>query len=453
MTKYLVGTITLGCFFGSFLLVLLQNLLSGATEEILSDGIITAVFGLGTFANLIAYKKTSNKKTSKPKNNAQSTTPAHSPSYAETFHEEEIRRLNARVNELEQQNSRLLSELASTPRGSSLQNVPTRTQTQPLRQVACASAPKAPNTENKKLSEILCNIPKEIVDLLWFSNGSRKNYRKETNEFNFSFAGHTQRIITTSISEPSAIDINLPLSDLLFSPPPLGYYPSYERLTPQERTAYLNWLSDITVPIDIGYVFIFYYGLERHLFFGNAEDALATIFILRQFHNNSSFLDYSGDAIILYALIHKKWEILLNLIPEQLSDDMRLFTMALVNNSFSAQDIMESYRSFGFENNRYIKNEPELFLFTLEDLLIEQFSTPSFPVDPEDFKSAHGTVSLMLANYSLLPEQRFFSLPDISTSPRVHDKINELLVNTHESVKIKLREQRKRQKVSSNSLP
>ncbi len=444
MTKYLVGTITLGCFFGSFLLVLLQNLLSGATEEILSDGIITAVFGLGTFANLIAYKKTSNKKKSKPNSNSPNTPTAPAPSYAETFHEEEIRRLNARVNELEQQNSRFLSELANTP-----QNVPTRTQ--PLKQVSSVPAPKAPNTENKKLSEILCNIPKEIVDLLWFSNGSRKNYRKETNEFNFSFAGHTQRIITTSISEPSAIDINLPLSDLLFSPPPLGYYPSYERLTPQERTAYLNWLTDITVPIDIGYVFIFYYGLERHLFFGNAEDALATIFILRQFHNNSSFLDYSGDAIILYALIHKKWKILLNLIPEQLSDDMRLFVMALVNHSLNAQDIMASYRNFGFENNRYIKNEPELFLSTLEDLLIERFSTPSSPVDLEDFKSAHGTVSLMLANYSLLPEQRFFSLPDISTSPRIHDKINELLVNTHESVKIKLREQRKKQRTSSNA--
>ncbi len=441
MTRYLVGTITWGVFLGFFLLVFLPLLFSGMVEGTICVGIIVAVCAFGTFSNLIAYKKTS-----KAKNNTPSTTSARSPSYAETFHEEEIQRLNARINELEKQNASLLSELANTP-----QNVPTRTQTQPLRQVTSVPAPKAPNTENKKLSEILRNIPKEIVDLLWFSNGSLKNYRKETNEFNFSFAGHNQRIITTSISEPSAIDINLPLSDLLFSPPPLGYYPSYERLTPQERTAYLNWLTDITAPIDIGYVFIFYYGLERHLFFGNAEDALATIFILRQFHNNSSFLDYSGDAIILYALIHKKWEILLNLIPEQLSDDMRLFTMALVNNSFSAQYIMESYRSFGFENNRYIKNEPELLLSTLEDLLIEQFSTPSFPVDHEEFKSAQGTVSLMLANYSLLPEQRFFALPDISTSPRVHDKINELLVNTHESVKIKLREQRKKQKTTSNA--
>ena len=47
----------------------------------------------------------------------------------------------------------------------------------------------------------------------------------------------------------------------------LSYWPSYQTLTPQARAAYLKWLEsgrdDKEVPI--GYVFLYYYGLERRI--------------------------------------------------------------------------------------------------------------------------------------------------------------------------------------------
>ena len=45
----------------------------------------------------------------------------------------------------------------------------------------------------------------------------------------------------------------------------LGYWPSYDQLTPEGRAAYLSWLSwQRSAPnFPIGYVFLYFYGLER----------------------------------------------------------------------------------------------------------------------------------------------------------------------------------------------
>lgn len=305
--------------------------------------------------------------------------------------------------------------------------------------------------ENQSLA-VFKRIPEEIFQLLWFSNGPFKNYSGESEKFQYDFAGFTISITSTLMGEPSAIDVELPVSSRLAPPAPLDYYPAYTALTPEQRTAYLNWLGDITVPIDIGYVFIFYYGLERHLFFGNANAALAAIFILRQFHENKSFQVYSGDAILLYALACKKPEILQHLDIQQLSPDLRLFASAMSQHCLTAQDIIAAHKKFSFENTRYIKAEPDLFASTLEHLLLKNTGMQTFEINLEDFQSAEGTFTLALANYSLLPAQRFLSLPDISTAPRIHNSVHSLLVETHEAVKIRLRELRKQSNCSKNDL-
>lgn len=288
------------------------------------------------------------------------------------------------------------------------------------------------------------HIPNEIVNLLWFSNGPFQNYFPDSAIRDFQVAGYTIHLQTAIVGEPSAIDVELPVALGFPAPTPLGYYPSYQNLTPEQRIVYLNWLSDITVPIDIGYVFIFYYGLERHLFFGDAEAAVATILVLREFHQHNSFLSYSGDALMLYALINNRPDIALRAATQKTSKDLRLLVSALCQHILSAQDIMTSHKSFSFENNRYIKANPDLFLSTLENALIERYGINAFPIQLNDFKEASRQLTLALANYSLLPAQRFIKLPDISTTPRVQVAVHTILLETHEAVKIKLREARKK---------
>jgi len=68
--------------------------------------------------------------------------------------------------------------------------------------------------------------------------------------------------------EASCIDLSLevgkPEQEAVGS---LGYYPTYSKLRPNQRANYLRWLSYGRVePLhDIGYAFLFFYGLERRL--------------------------------------------------------------------------------------------------------------------------------------------------------------------------------------------
>ena len=71
-----------------------------------------------------------------------------------------------------------------------------------------------------------------------------------------------------SSSEASCIDrrhaIGKAVAELVGS---LGYYPEYSRLSPDQRANYLQWLANgRTGPMsDIGYAFLYFYGLERRL--------------------------------------------------------------------------------------------------------------------------------------------------------------------------------------------
>lgn len=70
-------------------------------------------------------------------------------------------------------------------------------------------------------------------------------------------------------NEPAVIDPSLPVSRRTNRQvnEPLHYFPSYAKLEPEARTRYLSWLSSgrNDQHLDIGYVFLFFYGLERRV--------------------------------------------------------------------------------------------------------------------------------------------------------------------------------------------
>lgn len=93
----------------------------------------------------------------------------------------------------------------------------------------------------------------------------------------------------------------------------LGYWPSYNSLAPQDRGFYLNWLasnrSNEATPL--GYVFIYFYGLERRILL-DAKDSyvkddeyIALFNEIKRLHNihcdSYSFLNYSSKLLeIMY---------------------------------------------------------------------------------------------------------------------------------------------------------
>ncbi|WP_292427343.1 TerB N-terminal domain-containing protein, partial [Methanoregula sp.] len=78
---------------------------------------------------------------------------------------------------------------------------------------------------------------------------------------------------SNSSQEASCIDRALPVEKIGRDPYALPYYPNYSTLTPDQRGNYLSWMSngrdsDLN---DIGYAFIFFYGLERRAIFENED--------------------------------------------------------------------------------------------------------------------------------------------------------------------------------------
>jgi len=59
--------------------------------------------------------------------------------------------------------------------------------------------------------------------------------------------------------------------------PPLGYYPDYTDLKPPQRGRYLEWLSTgrKDYSVDMGYLFLFFYGLEYRLLAEAGEDRVS----------------------------------------------------------------------------------------------------------------------------------------------------------------------------------
>jgi len=78
--------------------------------------------------------------------------------------------------------------------------------------------------------------------------------------------------------EPSAVVKSLRVGDMPADPlQDFGYWPSYDRITPEQRRCYLEWLAQGRRDTDpsrrsLGYVFIFFYGLERRIVCENDKD-------------------------------------------------------------------------------------------------------------------------------------------------------------------------------------
>lgn len=117
--------------------------------------------------------------------------------------------------------------------------------------------------------------------------------------------------------EPALIDPKLPGNHR--SPDrsgrEMGYWPSYSEITPAARSAYLDWLAaGRPSGAYIGYVFLFFYGLERRVVFDAAhiDEARAEIpalldeveRLLKLYQDNHSFCGYAGNLLSFGPLLH-----------------------------------------------------------------------------------------------------------------------------------------------------
>lgn len=109
----------------------------------------------------------------------------------------------------------------------------------------------------------------------------------------------------------------------------MGYWPSYADASPHARRAYLNWLSEgrSHPDCDIGYVFLFFYGLERRVIVDSREDPSARedwpaiVAELRRLlgiygEKSGSFKRYAGELVSWIELDGASGQLYKQPVPE-----------------------------------------------------------------------------------------------------------------------------------------
>ncbi|EMJ86791.1 TerB N-terminal domain-containing protein [Leptospira meyeri] len=318
------------------------------------------------------------------------------------------------------------------------------------------------NSEQNQTNEIAniknptLSIHEDLKDLIWFADGPLKNYNNENSERNtFHYNGYNITIQMTGQEEPSLIYTKQPIilpSDIskIERPP---YFPTYSGLTPEQKGVYINLLQNPYNPnIDIGFVFILYYGLERHLLVGNYQKALNVIIKLRDVHSNKSFQSYSANALVLISMLKQKGEIALDFVNSidksfeySFSDNLFLLCYLSFNLPISSKDIIRMAKTFEFSNVNYIKKYPELFEKVMENKIYDTYGQKkillSNILNSEDLTKLPKQELPIFANTSI--RDKSFPVPIISSSIKLKKILNEILTSTHEIVKEKIAAMRK----------
>ncbi len=300
------------------------------------------------------------------------------------------------------------------------------------------------------------SIHDDLVGLIWFADGPFKNYVNDNIEKNtFNYNGLKITLRMTGDEEPSLIytkqHIVVPSDVSLIERP--SYFPTYSGLTPEQKGVYIKLLQNpYDQNIDIGYVFILYYGLERHHLIGDYEKAYKVILKLRDVHSNKSFQSYSANALVLTSMLHQKGEIALDFIRSldksyeySFSDNLFLLCYFSFEIPLKANDIMRMARTFEFSNMNYIKKYPDIFQEVLEKLLIEKYGEKSILLSKllskSDVSKFPTQDTPIFANTSI--RDKSFPVPIISSNFKIKNEFNILLESAHEIVKKKISEMRK----------
>lgn len=259
------------------------------------------------------------------------------------------------------------------------------------------------------------NIPKEVVELLWFENGPYKNYSltyqdkinigRDLKFFRHSFGA----------GEPSSIDLYLPISECsmelaLEKPCPEFYSTTYRELTPNQKYIYLKWLSDFSIPVDITYVFIFYYGLERHLVSDNEilkQKAINMIIKLwSRFNTHKSFESYVCNTLLQYFIQQKDYkqiEAIINMISSQLKEFGPNLTdyKIMLYNKIDIQDIKYCQNFLTKAARTIIERLPEGWEKELEQFFVKKYGTPYIPIPVDNTKNIKTSYLKAYANLSI----------------------------------------------------
>lgn len=279
-------------------------------------------------------------------------------------------------------------------------------------------------------------IPEPTKSLLWVTDEDTSNI-EHAGSINLvvSADGFYQKE-NSYFSEPSLIWKKLPIEPNNELIEEAMYWPSYSSFSPKARYQYLHWLRDVTQPTNLSYVFLYFYGLERHLLVGEYDLAVDEIARLIKAHPKKSFVQYASQSLIVASLAKERLDII-DRVPSLLEEeiDEALALRVIKGTTMTPDDIISIASKVGFTNKRYIKLYPEVFSDELQthiDRFEGKYGKLLSVFKLQDFKKAPSTV---FANLSIPERIRHISTPIILDDERFKTGIRSLLQAAHNSVK------------------
>ncbi len=248
--------------------------------------------------------------------------------------------------------------------------------------------------------------------------------------------------------EPSLIYLSLPIikpsnvSEVCIP----SYYPCYAHLTPEQRWIYLDWLQDTSKPIHKGYVYLYFYGLERQLLEKNNLDAVEELLILSNYQN---FIKKDAHSAIFFSYFHNgNDEILKKLAKEEIDypiNNLSLILYHSMKKSLSSKEIFEIISQYSYINKRYINQHPQLYFEELDNYFLEKFKDQKFAFyDYYTINQLPLEHKKIFLNYSLPDEIRDIEIYNILEHTNFKSDILNIHKFIHEKVKQRLKMERRK---------
>ena len=170
----------------------------------------------------------------------------------------------------------------------------------------------------------------------WIAQNQNISVGKYLISKGFIYVGGILKGLDQYSTESSLIDPILPIDDLNpdYSGDQMGYWPTYSDISASSRAAYLEWLAGRrdNPNVNIGYVFLYFYGIERRLLVDKANGQVTNQELQALFYEVKRLLNVYGKnrSFHKYALnfISHIW--ILNGAKGTVNDELLVF-----NNYFS----------------------------------------------------------------------------------------------------------------------
>lgn len=280
-------------------------------------------------------------------------------------------------------------------------------------------------------------VPEPTRSLIFSTKESPEKYRNP-NSFGITLNianGTTESVNNKGVafSEPSLVWERLPIKVNQEIEGDKLYYPTYIGLSPRQRYQYLQWLKDITKETNLSYVFLYYYGLERHLILGDYENAFNEILRLIKYHDKGTFRSYSQSSLIISSLYHKRFDLFKGTDILEGSSNEIFLVKRMMNQDIDAANLIDIASRIGFTNKRYIKMHPVIF----EEILNRKIQENNGILNHINLDELKKKEESFFGNTSIPDSVRCIKVPQLITNTLFKKMTKKLLEATHEEIKIK----------------